>query len=169
MEALQASNQLIPCSILPYLVLTAFPHVGNLHVALFFPLRFVCSTEHKHAHVCCETAYSVIMSLFITAGMNNVQSLELNEERLQLAEMELATLTDLYNSIVRSCKAKCFTKYYGEDELSKGENVCIDRCTAKFFQANILIGKHLGKRAVNPNAISGVAQLAENAITPHAR
>ena len=42
------------------------------------------------------------------------------------------------NKLVSSCHAKCIDpdhrQRYAEGDLLKGEGVCIDRCTAKFFE-----------------------------------
>lgn len=40
------------------------------------------------------------------------------------------------NRLVNSCHAKCISDKYHEPDLNKGEGVCIDRCTAKFFEVS---------------------------------
>lgn len=40
------------------------------------------------------------------------------------------------NRLVNSCHAKCIDAKYHEPDLNKGEGVCIDRCTAKFFEVS---------------------------------
>lgn len=40
------------------------------------------------------------------------------------------------NRLVNSCHAKCISEKYLEPDLNKGEGVCIDRCTAKFFEVS---------------------------------
>lgn len=44
------------------------------------------------------------------------------------------SLSTLSNRLVNSCHAKCISERYAEPDLNKGEGVCIDRCTAKFFE-----------------------------------
>jgi import inner membrane translocase subunit TIM10 len=39
------------------------------------------------------------------------------------------------------CQAKCVPPQYREGELNKGETVCLDRCAAKFFEAQKLVGQ----------------------------
>ena len=45
------------------------------------------------------------------------------------------------NRLVNSCHAKCIAPgnqtRYAEGDLLKGEAVCIDRCTAKFFEVGL--------------------------------
>ncbi|CDR37373.1 CYFA0S01e10110g1_1 [Cyberlindnera fabianii] len=45
-----------------------------------------------------------------------------------------------FNTILRTCSNKCIPEEYGESDLTKGESVCIDRCVAKYFKANVKIG-----------------------------
>lgn len=49
------------------------------------------------------------------------------------------------NSMLKVCSAKCIDKTYREGELSKGEAVCLDRCSAKFFEAHTAISEQLQK------------------------
>ena len=39
------------------------------------------------------------------------------------------------NSLTRICSKKCVPGDYREGELNKGESVCLDRCSSKFFEA----------------------------------
>jgi import inner membrane translocase subunit TIM10 len=41
------------------------------------------------------------------------------------------------------CHQKCVPPKYRDNELSKGEGVCIDRCVAKYFEMHDRIGKKL--------------------------
>jgi len=47
------------------------------------------------------------------------------------------------NRLVGSCHKKCIAPddahRYHEGELLKGEAVCIDRCTSKFFEVSFLV------------------------------
>ncbi len=52
----------------------------------------------------------------------------------------------------RTCHAKCVNTRYTEGELSKGESVCIDRCVAKFFEANKKVGERLQNVGANAGA-----------------
>jgi hypothetical protein len=43
--------------------------------------------------------------------------------------------------MLRTCGKKCIPDEYGEAELNKGESVCVDRCVAKYFKANLAMGR----------------------------
>nr|CAG8480174.1 3390_t:CDS:2 [Entrophospora candida] len=45
-----------------------------------------------------------------------------------------------------SCFKKCIPPKYIEEDLNKGESVCIDRCVAKFFEVNTKISEVLAKK-----------------------
>lgn len=60
------------------------------------------------------------------------------------------------NRLVTSCHQKCIqpnpsSHRYAEGELLKGEAVCIDRCSAKFFEVNKVVGERM-------QAMGGAAQ-----------
>lgn len=91
--------------------------------------------------------------------------------KMEMAVAELDMITDvLYvftlsvpeialtnsNRLVTSCHQKCIqpnpqSHRYAEGELLKGEAVCIDRCTAKFFEVNKVVGERM-------QAMGGTAQ-----------
>ena len=47
--------------------------------------------------------------------------------------------------MVKICTQKCIPKDYREGDLNKGESVCLDRCSAKFFEAHQVISGQLEK------------------------
>nr|ODN99798.1 mitochondrial import inner membrane translocase subunit TIM10 [Cryptococcus depauperatus CBS 7855] len=60
-----------------------------------------------------------------------------------MAVAELDMITDVFNRLVTSCHTKCISSTplnyrYAEGDLLKGESVCIDRCTAKFFEVRLV-------------------------------
>ena len=60
------------------------------------------------------------------------------------------------NRLVTSCHTKCIqpnpnAHRYVEGDLLKGEAVCIDRCSAKFFEVNKVVGERM-------QAMGGTAQ-----------
>ena len=64
--------------------------------------------------------------------------------------------------MMRSCRDKCLTHEYGEAELHKGENVCLDRCFTKFYQANGKIGRYVQTSGVlDPLMLPAYRQLGE--------
>jgi import inner membrane translocase subunit TIM10 len=70
-----------------------------------------------------------------------------NTQAIKQAEQELEMITTLYNNIINSCHSKCISNSYLEGDLHKGESVCIERCVAKYFEANAKVG---GKLSGNP-------------------
>lgn len=76
-----------------------------------------------------------------------------NPERVEMAIQELDMVTDIFNRLVSTCHTKCISTRYAEGDLNKGESVCIDRCVAKFFEAN----KKVGERLQNVGANAGGA------------
>lgn len=75
-----------------------------------------------------------------------------NPERMEMAMQELDMFTDIFNRLVSTCHTKCVNTRYTEGELSKGESVCIDRCVAKFFEANKKVGERLQSVGANAGA-----------------
>ncbi|KAG8454654.1 hypothetical protein GDO86_001031 [Hymenochirus boettgeri] len=58
------------------------------------------------------------------------------------AELEVEMMSDMYNRMTTACHKKCVPPHYKDPELSKGENICLDRCVAKYLD----IHEHLGKK-----------------------
>lgn len=75
-------------------------------------------------------------------------------QKIETADQQLEMLTELHRDIIDTCKRKCFAKHYAEGELTKGEMCCVDRCTSKFFTANIIIGKYLGEKNLSTELLS---------------
>lgn len=74
--------------------------------------------------------------------------------KIQLAETEAELLQSIHKGILDGCQKKCFVPYYTESELSKGENACVDRCTSKFYKANLIIGQHMKDLGVQPEDVT---------------
>ncbi|KAG4087956.1 hypothetical protein H8356DRAFT_1726373 [Neocallimastix lanati (nom. inval.)] len=75
----------------------------------------------------------------------NPQRGQQSSVNLQMAEQELDMITNLFNNILDSCHKKCIQTNYSEGDLNKGEQVCIDRCVAKYFDVNTKVGLQLQK------------------------
>uniref|UniRef100_A0A060T1J8 Mitochondrial import inner membrane translocase subunit n=1 Tax=Blastobotrys adeninivorans TaxID=409370 RepID=A0A060T1J8_BLAAD len=90
------------------------------------------------------------MSLF-SMGIN---SLEVSEERLQMAQLEFESLSALFDSMLTTCKEKCIPARYGEEDLNKGESVCIDRCVAKYFASNLKVGEFMRTNNAGPDTLT---------------
>lgn len=56
-----------------------------------------------------------------------------NSERLEAATVEIEMVSDLFNRLVKSCHAKCIDTAYHDEQLSKGEGQCADRCGEQLF------------------------------------
>jgi len=54
--------------------------------------------------------------------------------------------------LTQACLKKCIPRDYREGELNKGEGVCIDRCSAKFFEVQMKIGELLQAEAAAKGA-----------------
>ncbi|ORZ25717.1 Tim10/DDP family zinc finger-domain-containing protein, partial [Absidia repens] len=66
-----------------------------------------------------------------------------NPDNLVIAEQQVDAFMELYNRIINNCRTKCIPPHYREPELHKGEMVCIDRCVAKYFAFQKLLGNKL--------------------------
>ncbi|KAL6451561.1 TIM12 Mitochondrial import inner membrane translocase subunit TIM12 [Candida maltosa Xu316] len=55
-----------------------------------------------------------------------------------------------FNKLLRRCELKCLLHEYGEGELTKGEQECIDRCVSKYVKANVIVGEHIQSHGLNP-------------------
>ncbi|AOW03222.1 Tim10/DDP family zinc finger-domain-containing protein [Yarrowia lipolytica] len=100
------------------------------------------------------------MSLY-SMGMN---SQEVDPARMQMAELEMESLTALFDSLMNTCRSKCIPAEYGEGEINKGESVCIDRCVNKYFTANLKIGQIFRDKGITP----GDTQMIQNASSKYA-
>ena len=68
--------------------------------------------------------------------------------RLRLALQELTRRVSLSHiffpaqySMTASCFAKCMDTRYKEGDLNVGENSCVDRCAAKYWQVTGIVGQ----------------------------
>ncbi|KAJ1915209.1 protein transporter tim10 [Mycoemilia scoparia] len=61
------------------------------------------------------------------------------------AEQELEMVTDMFTRLGDACHKKCILQKYNDEELTKGESVCLDRCVSKFFQVNKEVSDKLTK------------------------
>lgn len=94
-------------------------------------------------------------------GMNQ---LEVREDHMALAELEFQSLSMLFDKMMVGCKAKCIPPRYGEEELNKGETACIDRCTAKYFKTNLMVGQYMRENNQGPATMAS-AQLAHTSFS----
>ncbi|ODQ77280.1 hypothetical protein BABINDRAFT_41668 [Babjeviella inositovora NRRL Y-12698] len=89
------------------------------------------------------------MSFFI--NQNNLSQLEVNQDKIKLAEIQFEAMSQTFNTIMYLCKEKCIPHLYGELELLKGEQICIDRCVAKYMTANRKVGELVQRSGLHPD------------------
>ncbi|KAM6497922.1 Tim10/DDP family zinc finger domain containing protein, partial [Amanita muscaria] len=80
---------------------------------------------------------------FLGRGGSVANNGGVNSEKIDMAMTELDTVTDFFNRMVNSCYAKCISQRFTEGDLTKGENVCIDRCVSKYNEVQKKIGEKL--------------------------
>lgn len=81
------------------------------------------------------------MSLFIDS--QSIAPQNVSQQRLELASFQYDGLNGLLTTIRKSCGQKCIPLDYGENDLSKGESECTNRCVSKFMQAHKIIGNYV--------------------------
>ncbi|KAK0465327.1 mitochondrial import inner membrane translocase subunit Tim10 [Desarmillaria tabescens] len=59
----------------------------------------------------------------------------------------------------RSCHNKCIPARYADGELNKGEQVCIDRCVAKYNDVQKKVGEKIQSRSAANAGSSGFGPL----------
>ncbi|CDK25584.1 unnamed protein product [Kuraishia capsulata CBS 1993] len=77
------------------------------------------------------------MSLFLLN--NNGLEVEANPQKIAMAEVQYDAMKATFDI------TKCIPGEYGEADLHKGEQTCIDRCVIKFMSANRIIGLYAQK------------------------
>ncbi|CAM6020697.1 unnamed protein product [Sphagnum balticum] len=66
------------------------------------------------------------------------------EQIFGMAQQEMEYRVDLFNKLTQTCFDKCVERKYKEADLNVGENSCIDRCVAKYWQVTGIVGQMLG-------------------------
>lgn len=89
------------------------------------------------------------MSVFLGSTSQFSQA-RVDPEKIKLAEIQFEAMASTFNKLLRRCESKCLLHHYGEGELTKGEQECIDRCVSKYVKANVIIGEHLQKQRLDP-------------------
>ena len=85
------------------------------------------------------------MSVFLGSSAQFSQA-TIDPEKIKLADIQFLAMAFTFNKLLRRCEQKCLLREYGEGELTKGEQECIDRCVSKYVKANVIIGEHLQKQ-----------------------
>lgn len=63
----------------------------------------------------------------------------------------------LSHRLVDTCTKKCIPPEYRENDLNKGESVCLDRCVAKFFEVNVKVSEKMQGEAAQRGGAGGSA------------
>ncbi|KAI1106228.1 mitochondrial import inner membrane translocase subunit TIM10 [Jackrogersella minutella] len=85
------------------------------------------------------------MSSFLGFGRPQPTS----EEKISNVQAEMKLLTQMHDRLTKACAKKCVPNDYRESELNKGESVCLDRCTAKFFDVHLKVSDLLQQEMQN--------------------
>ncbi|KAK0208509.1 Tim10/DDP family zinc finger-domain-containing protein [Desarmillaria ectypa] len=96
---------------------------------------------------------------FLGGGPRAGPSGGVNPEKIEMAITELDTVTDFFNRMVASCHNKCIPARYADGELNKGEQVCIDRCVAKYNDVQKKVGEKIQSRSAANAGSSGFGPL----------
>ncbi|KAJ1769858.1 protein transporter tim10 [Coemansia sp. RSA 1813] len=65
--------------------------------------------------------------------------------QIAAAEQEMEMVTEMFARLGKLCNKKCIIQRYSDEELTKAESVCLDRCVAKYFQVNRVVNDKLAK------------------------
>ena len=85
-------------------------------------------------------------------GFGNSQPQLTSEQKIAAAETELDLVTDMFNKLVDNCYKKCISTNYTDGALSTNESNCLDRCVAKYFETNVIVGENMQKMGQTFNA-----------------
>lgn len=77
-------------------------------------------------------------------GQQQQQAMDPNAQ-LAAAEQEMEMVTDMFARLGELCYSKCVIQKFNDEELTKAESVCADRCVSKYFQVNREVSDKLAK------------------------
>ena len=69
---------------------------------------------------------------------------EQRDAAFAMAGQEMEYRVELFNRLVGACDEKCIDKKSKEGDLNVGENSCVDRCAAKYWESVAIVGQMLG-------------------------
>ena len=69
---------------------------------------------------------------------------EQRDAAFAMAGQEMEYRVELFNRLVGACYEKCIDKKFKEGDLNVGENSCVDRCAAKYWESVAIVGQMLG-------------------------
>ena len=102
-----------------------------------------------------------LLTDFRPTGSNSslTSSTALSRQSNKCAPLQPPFTEHTYALIHSSCHSKCINQRYLDGDLSKGESVCIDRCVAKFFDANKKMGEKLQTMGAAAGGAGGFTSL----------
>ena len=75
---------------------------------------------------------------------------EQRDAAFAMAGQEMEYRVELFNKMVASCYDKCIDKKFKDGDLNVGENSCVDRCAAKYWESVTIVGQMLGAAGQPP-------------------
>lgn len=76
--------------------------------------------------------------------LNPFGAQEVDPEKLDNATKQFLSMQRTFNGILDTCMKKCVLLNHGDSgDLSKGEQVCIDRCVSKLFTTHLMVHEKL--------------------------
>jgi len=72
---------------------------------------------------------------------------EQRDAAFAMAGQEMEYRVELFNKLVGACYEKCIDKKFKEGDLNVGENSCVDRCAAKYWESVAIVGQMLGAQS----------------------
>jgi len=76
---------------------------------------------------------------------------EQRDAAFAMAGQEMEYRVELFNKLVGACYEKCIDKKFKDGELNVGENSCVDRCAAKYWESVAIVGQMLGAQGNAPS------------------
>lgn len=94
------------------------------------------------------------MSIFLNGYQGVTSGGVVDEEKLKKAEIQFDAMSTTFNNILSTCMEKCISHdQYSENDLTKGEMSCVDRCVKKMHYTNRLIGGYMQSKGVTPETL----------------
>ncbi|KAA0151453.1 hypothetical protein FNF27_04778 [Cafeteria roenbergensis] len=72
------------------------------------------------------------------------------DEVRMFTKVEIDSLNDLQNRVMKACYAKCIARPVRNGELELGEMTCIDRCVPKYFETHEMVQKEFQRMVQVP-------------------
>lgn len=99
------------------------------------------------------------MSFFL-GNASQYSHVGVDPEKLKLAEVQFTVMSSTFNQLMTRCQEKCIAHEYGESDLNTGEASCLDRCVAKYVNANYLVGQQV-QHQMRPELMPEYQKVAE--------